>query len=115
MDSDEFREEIAQLEMRIETLAASRERCRKISLAAKTAIAAGVTWLVLSLLWVVLLAPAPMLAALAAVIGGIVLLGSNKTTWAQTDTALEEAEAMRAQMIERIELRVVGQASRMIH
>jgi hypothetical protein len=52
--------------------------------------------------------------AMAAVIGGIVLLGSNSTTWTQTEAALRASEAMRAEWIGRKEMRIVGE-SRALH
>jgi hypothetical protein len=109
MDDDDFRNEIAQLEARSEALTESIERCRKISLAAKLTIAAGAIWIVLVLLGVVAFSPGTIIAAMAAVLGGIVLLGSNATTWTQTDAALHEAEAMRADLIGRMALPVVGE------
>ena len=45
---------------------------------------------------------------MTAVIGGIVLLGSNRSTLEQSATALKAAEAQRAELIGRIDLRVVG-------
>src|ERR1039457_5674519 len=108
MDDDDFRDEIAQLEARSEALTESIERCRKISLTAKLTIAAGAIWIVLVLLGVIAFSPDTIIAALAAVIGCIVLLGSNSTTWTPTDAALHEAEAMRADLIGRLELPVVG-------
>jgi hypothetical protein len=107
MDDAVTRDDIALIEERIEALTESIERCRKISLAAKTAIAAGTAWIVLTLLWVIPFIPYIVVAAMAAVIGGIVLLGSNSTTWKQTEAALQASEAMRVDMIERMELRVV--------
>ena len=115
MDDDDFRDEIAQLEARSEALTESIERCRKISLAAKLAIAAGAIWIVLVLLGVIAFSPGTIIAAMAAVLGGIVLLGSNATTWTQTDAALHEAEAMRADLIGRIDMRVVGDERPILH
>ena len=115
MDDDDFRDEIAQLEARSEALTESIERCRKISLAAKLTIAAGAIWIVLVLLGVVAYIPETTIAALAAVIGGTVLLGSNSTTWTQTDAALHEAEAMRADLIGRMALPVVGEERPRLH
>ena len=109
MNDDDFRNEIAQLEARSEALAESIERCRKISLAAKLTIAAGAIWIVLVLLGAIAFSPGTIIAAMAAVLGGIVLLGSNATTWTQTDAALHEAEAMRADLIGRMQLLVVGE------
>jgi len=115
MDDDDFRDEIAQLEARSEALTESIERCRKISLAAKLAIAAGAIWIVLVLLGVIAFSPGTIIAAMAAVLGGIVLLGSNATTWTQTDAALHEAEAMRADLIGRMDMRVVGDERPILH
>ena len=115
MDDDDFRDEIAQLEARGEALTESIERCRKISLAAKLAIAAGAIWIALVLLGVIAFIPETTIAALAAVIGGIVLFGSNATTWTQTDAALHEAEAMRADLIGRMQLPVVGEERPRLH
>lgn len=103
-------DDIARVEARIEELAASIERCRKISLAAKTAVAAGVGWTALTLLGIVAFEPASFIAALALAIGGAVLLGSNKTTWEQTEAARRASETLRAEMIGRLELRMIGDA-----
>jgi hypothetical protein len=110
-----LRNEIAELEARIETLSDSIERCRKISLASKLAIAACAGWLVFLMVGLVPFAPYELVAALAAAIGGIVLLGSNATTWTQAEGALQQAEAMRADMIGQIDLRLVGAAKPTLH
>ena len=115
MDDDEFRAEIARLEDRIETLTRERERCRKISIAARILAAAGASWILLVLVTIVPFVPSTFLAAVAAALGGAVLLGSNKTTWEQTEAALREAEAKRAELIGRIELRVVGEEHPTLH
>jgi hypothetical protein len=47
------------------------------------------------------------------VLGGIVLYGSNLTTWRQTDDALRATEAERAELIGKIGLRLVH--SRTLH
>jgi hypothetical protein len=109
MDGDDFRDDIARIEARIEALTVELERCSKISLAAKLAIAAGATWIVLVLLGVIPFVPGTIIAEMAAGIGGTVLLGSNATTWTQTEVALAAAEAMRADLIGQMELRVVGE------
>jgi hypothetical protein len=107
--------EIAQLEERIETLTASIERCRKISVAAKLAVGAGLVWFVLFLFWIVPFGPTAFVAATSAVLGGFVLLGSNSTTWEQTEAARAAAEATRADLISGIELRLVGDDRPTIH
>ena len=110
MDGDVSSDDIARIEGRIEGLREAIARCRKLSLAAKLAIGAGAAWIVLTLLWLVPYVPFMAVGAMAAVIGGIVLLGSNSTTWMQTEAALAASEAMRAEWIEQREMRVVGES-----
>ena len=111
----DIRDDIDRLEARIEALTASLERCRKISLAAKFALAAGAAWFALVLLWIVSFSAAAFVAALSAVLGGLVLPGSNATTWQQTAAALRAAEAERALLIGSIDLRLVGEENRTVH
>jgi membrane glycosyltransferase len=114
MDGDDFRDDIARIEARIEELGEAIERCRKLSFAAKLAIGAGSIWLALTLLGLVPFVFSMVVAAMAAAIGGIVLLGSNATTWQQTESALRASEALRAELIGRREMRVV-EDSRTVH
>jgi hypothetical protein len=115
MAANDIRDEIARLEERIEALHVSIGRCRKISLGSKVAIAAGFAWLGLTLLLVVPLVPSLFFAAIAAVIGGIVLLGSNATTWNETETALRQAQARRTALIDSIELATVDAGVTRLH
>ena len=108
-------DDISLIEARIEELTAQIERCRKLSLAAKFAIAIGALWIALTLLWVVPFTGYLVIAAMAAVIGGFVVLGSNSTTWTQLETALRASEAMRKEMISQLELRVVDGGVRRLH
>ncbi len=110
MDENAAPADIARLEEHIEALRDSIARCRKIALAAKLAIAAGAVWLLLTLVWLVPFIVALVVAAIAAVIGGIVLAGSNSTTWTQTEARLRNSEALRAEMIGGIEMRVVEES-----
>jgi hypothetical protein len=106
----DVRDEIGRLEERIEALAGSIERCRKVSLAAKIAILAGAAWLALTLLGLVTFTPALFFGSIAATIGGVVLLGSNATTWNETAAALRQAEDARMALIGSIDLTVVDDA-----
>jgi hypothetical protein len=107
--------DIARLEDHIEALRDSIARCRKIALAAKLLITAGAGVLLFTLFGLAPFITAPVITAMAAVIGGIVLAGSNSTTWKQTEARLHNSEAMRAEMIGRLELRVVGEDGPTVH
>lgn len=112
---NDLRDDIVLLEERIETLRQARERCRKISLVAKIALYVSAMWLILTLTTLMPFAAAPFFAALAAAIGGTVLIGSNKTTWEQTEEELRKAEAMRDQFIGSIDMKVVGDGRPTLH
>jgi hypothetical protein len=115
MDEQSARADIEELEDEIERLSLKRERCRKLSLAAKIVIAAGALWLLLTLVGIVAFLPSLFFGATASAIGGVVLLGSNATTWDETEARLRQAEAHRAALIGRIELRVVDAGVRHVH
>ncbi len=115
MQNETAREAIERLEDEIERLSVRRARCAKLSLAAKTAILLGALWLALTFVALAPFVPTLLFAALAAVIGGVVLLGYNATTWEQTDAALSAADAVRARLIEGMEMRVVDEGARQLH
>jgi hypothetical protein len=109
MDEDDPADEIARLEARIEELSEIAERCRKIIAVSRAAIAGGVALLLVMMLG--LFGSSNQVAAIgsiAAVLGGIVSLGSNVSTLRQTMAAITAAEALRSDLIGRIDLRLVG-------
>jgi hypothetical protein len=108
MDEDDLREQISRLEVHIEELAEAIERCRKIILISKVAIAIGGALILAITFGAIRFDPMAMVAAIAAVVGGIVLFGSNGSTLEQTMAALRAAEAQRVELIGRIELRIVA-------
>ncbi|HZQ11805.1 MAG TPA: hypothetical protein VFB31_03240 [Pseudolabrys sp.] len=108
MDGDVSSDDIARIEERIEQLHEQVARCRKLSFAAKLLIAAGGVWLLLTLLWLVPYLPSLTFGALAAAIGGIVLLGSNSTTWSELEAALAASQAMRDEWIGQKDMRLIG-------
>ena len=108
-------EQISRLESRIEELGEAVERCRKIAIAARTAIIAGGVLLLAVLLG--LIRADGLLLMLAAIlsIGGIVLYGSNDTTAKQLAAGIDEAERLRAELIGQIELTLVPEPSKLLH
>jgi len=107
--ADEMRERIARLEARIEELTQSIEGCRKLGLLAKSLIAAGAILLVTIVAGTIRFDPLAFMAAVAALLGGVVLFGSNHSTSKQKNAALRAAEAERADLIGRIDLTLVGE------
>ena len=106
MAEDDPSDEISLIEERLEELAEVSERCRKIILVSKAAIAGGAALLLVMILGVFGSSQVAALGSIAAVLGGIVSLGSNVSTLRQTSDA---AEALRSDLISRIDLRVVGE------
>jgi hypothetical protein len=102
------RERIARLEAQIEALAETVESCRKIMLVAKVAIAGGAALILAMVLGMVRPELASLSGATAALLGGIVLLGSNRSTSDQALAKMRKAEAARTALIDRLELRPVG-------
>jgi hypothetical protein len=111
MDEDDPADEIARIEARIEELAAVAERCRKIVLVSRAAIAGGVAVLLLMMLGLFGSSQVAAIGSIAVVLGGIVSLGSNVSTLQQTTAAIGAAEALRSDLIGSIELRVVGDST----
>jgi hypothetical protein len=105
--------EIARLEARIEALALRLEGCRKYAAAALTAMGLGAVLLAAALTHVIRLDAVTVMAAGAALLGGIVLSGSNRSTTRELEAELAEAEAERAALIGSIDLRVVSERPRL--
>jgi len=110
MAEDDEIDEISALEARIEELAEVSERCRKIILASKAMIAGSVGLLLIAILGLFGSGQVAALGSIALLLGGIVSFGSNVSTLRQTDAAISAAEALRSELISRIDLRVVGDA-----
>jgi hypothetical protein len=110
-DEDEAIDEISRIEGQLEELAEVSERCRKIALFSKVAIAGGVAFPILMMLGLFESNEVVAIGSIAVVLGGIVSLGSNASTLRQTMAAMKLAEALRSDLISRIDLRVVDDRS----
>jgi hypothetical protein len=115
IDEDNPIDEISRIEARLDELAEVSERCRRIILASKVAIAGGVALLLVTMLGLLGSNQVTAIGSIAAVIGGILSLGSNVSTLRETMAAMSAAEALRSDLISRIDLRVVGDGTMKQH
>ena len=107
MDSGHVREKIARIEADLEEFAVSLDRCRKAMLLAKVAIAAGALWMIAALVGAISFDSTPAVGAIGAIIGGIVVYGSNSSTSKQTLEAMKAAERRRSDLIDIISPKAV--------
>jgi outer membrane murein-binding lipoprotein Lpp len=107
MNEDDHRAEIERLEADIDQLAAKIESCRKSILAGRIAIAGGGVVLIARLIGAIQFDSAVVGIAAAAVLGGIVVAGSNRSTQKEAALELTAIEAQRAGLIGQLDLRLV--------
>ena len=107
MNGGDYHDEIVRLEAQIDELAARIESCRKFILAGRTAVMGGGAGLIAMLAGAIRFDPSIMALAVAAVLGGIVAAGSNRSTAKEAVHELTTAEAKRKALIEQIDLRLV--------
>ena len=109
MADDDLRDQISRIETDIEEYAITLEGCRKAMLLSKVAIAAGIAFLAANLLGAIWLNSVAVIGAMAAVIGGVVVFGSNLTTSRQATSAMAALESHRGELIDTINLRTIGE------
>lgn len=107
MDDSNAHDKIARIEIDLEKLADTLDRCRKAMLLAKVAIVAGALWMLAASIGIVRFDSAAALGGIAAVIGGIVVYGTNSSTSKQTREAMKAAERDRSDLIDMINPRAV--------
>ena len=98
MADGDLSDQIARIEGDIEQLAETLDRCRKAMLLAKVAIAAGAIWVLAYFLGAIRFEAATMIGATAAIIGGIVVLGSNSSTSKQTTAAMKSGRDTKSRV-----------------
>jgi prefoldin subunit 5 len=103
----ELQDQIATLEDEIESLSEQAERCRKTIMLAKLGALAG--GLVLIALIVGLFASSTVLliSSVTAALGGIALAGSSQSTLDTLDRDIDRREALRTEIINRLELQAI--------
>ena len=84
------------------------ESCRKFILAARIAVTGGAVVLAAMLVGAIPSDLGPMAAAVASLLGGIVVWGSNSSTAKEATNELAAAESQRAALIEHINPRVIS-------
>jgi len=104
----DLRDQISRIEGSIDQLAETLDNCRKAMLLSKMAIAAGGIWFLGYFLGAIGFDPTLMVGAIAATIGGVVILGSNSSTSQQTIAAMKAAETERDELIDMINPRAVS-------
>ena len=91
--------QIARLEAEIERLARVAESCRKVILAAKVALVLGALVLLVTIAGIIRVNQLVVLAAIAAILGGIAAAGSNSRTLREATANIRAAEGRRAELI----------------
>ena len=91
--------QIARLEAEIDRLARVAESCRKVILAAKVALVLGALVLLVTIAGIIRVNQLVVLAAIAAILGGIAAAGSNSRTLREATANIRAAEGRRAELI----------------
>lgn len=104
---DHLRAEVERLDAEIEEIGTAMERCRKIDLAARVLGFAGFAWLVTLLAGLIRGDILALLLALSATLVGLVLYGSNRSTFQEKAAALADREERRREIIGRMRLEVI--------
>jgi hypothetical protein len=107
MNEGDPRTEIERLEVEIDELAARIESCRKFILAGWIAMVGGGAVLIATVVGAIQFDPSIMALAVAAVLGGIVAAGSNRSTAKEAAHEISALEARRATLIGQLNLRIV--------
>ena len=101
-------EEIERLELRIEKLSEAIERSRRLRLAGRALVVIGPMLLAGFALGLVSDSPTRVIVALALAIGGVVLMGSSRSSTEELERSLKQAEAERIAAIDALNLIPVG-------
>jgi hypothetical protein len=102
-------DEIERLELRIEELTEAIGRSRRLRLAGQVSAVIGPMLLAGLALGLVSYTPARMIVALALAIGGVVLMGSSRSSTEELERALKHAQAERIAAIDALDLVPVGE------
>ena len=101
-------DEIERLELRIEELREAIARSRRLRLVGLASAVIGPALIVGFVLGLVAYTPTRVIVAFALAIGGMVLMGSSRSSTEELERALSHAEAERMAAIDALELVQVG-------
>jgi HAMP domain-containing protein len=101
-------DDIEALELRIEELRDAIARSRRLALGGRASAVVGPVVLLGLMLGLLAFTPARVLIALALMIGGVVLLGSSKSSTEELERSLARAERELNQAIDALGLIVAG-------
>ncbi len=104
MPNEDVRERIYRLEAEIEHFAKVAEGCRKIILVSKIVFALGALTLLVTLVGLLRFDQLALMGSIAAILGGIVGVGSNTTTLNQARERIRDAERLRTELIDQLDL-----------
>jgi hypothetical protein len=107
MNDEDVSSRISQLEAQIEQLAGTIESCRHIIRVSRLAIALGGLWMAALATGVLSSGPLSLIAAIAAVLYGIVGYGSNLSTLRQSMEKMKQAEVEREELIGEIDFETI--------
>jgi hypothetical protein len=99
IEEDDPAVQIPRLEGEIDRLARVAESCRKVILIAKVAMAIAALVLLVAVTGLIRVDQIVPLAAVAAILGGIAVAGSNARTLREASANIRAAEARRAELI----------------
>jgi predicted benzoate:H+ symporter BenE len=102
-------DEIKRLERRIDELRDAIDRSRRWRFAGRASAVLGPALLAGLVLGIVDYTPERVIAALALAIGGMVLMGSSRSSTEELESALRQAEAERMAVIDALDLVQVGE------
>ncbi len=101
-------DQIEQLENRIEELREAIQRSRRLIMAGRACAVAGPVLLGCIMLGLLDFTPARMILGIALAIGGVVLMGSSRSSTQQLELALKQTEGERNAAIDALELVQLG-------
>ena len=102
-------DEIERLELRIEELRDKIARSRRLRFIGQASTVIGPVLILGFVLGLVAYSPARVLVALALAMGGMVLMGSSRSSTEELERALKQAEAERMAAIDALDLVQVGE------